>query len=83
LFGRAAILIAYLFTSVLAADAAVGRQVILSSPSEPPILAQILTYTVVPKDSGYRLGVDQDRDGYGDRTEVLAGSNPEDPLDTP
>ena len=39
-----------------------------------------LTYTVVPRDSGLRLGVDRDDDGYFDRTEIEFGSDPTDPL---
>lgn len=42
-----------------------------------------LTYTVVPRGSGPRIGVDRDEDGYGDRTEVLGGGNPGNPLVTP
>ncbi len=41
-----------------------------ASASEP------LTYTVVPRGGGLRIGVDRDEDGYGDRTEVVAGGDP-------
>lgn len=42
-----------------------------------------LTYTVVPFGVGRRAGIDRDLDGFGDRTEVLAGSDPTNPSDTP
>ena len=35
-----------------------------------------LTYTVVPRDSGKRIGVDRDEDGYLDRDELDFGSDP-------
>jgi YVTN family beta-propeller protein len=53
------------------------------SPAELASLAgggAPLTYTVVPRGSGLRLGVDRDEDGYLDRTEVEFGSDPADPL---
>jgi hypothetical protein len=34
-----------------------------------------LTFTLVPRGSGRRIGIDRDEDGYGDMTEELAGSN--------
>ncbi len=37
-----------------------------------------LTYTGVPVGSGSRIGVDRDGDTFGDRDEILAGSNPAD-----
>jgi len=39
-----------------------------------------LTYTVVPRGSGLRIGADRDEDGYLNRTEVEFGSDPADPL---
>ena len=39
-----------------------------------------LTYTVVPRGSGPRIGVDRDEDGYFDRTELEFGSDPTNPL---
>ncbi len=39
-----------------------------------------LTYTVVPRGSGVRLGVDRDEDGYFDLSEVEFGSDPGNPL---
>ena len=37
----------------------------------------------VPEGSGFRMGIDRDRDGYRNATEVLAGSDPGDPNSTP
>jgi len=39
-----------------------------------------LTYTLVPRDSGRRIGIDRDEDGYFDRTEIEFGSDPTNPL---
>ena len=47
---------------------------LLSDSSNP------LTYTLVPRGSGPRIGVDRDEDGYLNRTELEFGSNPADPL---
>jgi YVTN family beta-propeller protein len=44
---------------------------------------QELTYTCVPPGSGVRVGIDRDEDGYFDRTELDAGSNPADPNSIP
>ena len=44
---------------------------------------QELTYTCVPPGSGMRVGVDRDEDGYFDRDEIDAGSDPADPLSIP
>ena len=38
-----------------------------------------LTFTAVPKGSEKRIGVDRDRDGYYDRDEIDAHSDPTDP----
>ena len=37
---------------------------------------QELTFTCVPPGSGVRIGIDRDADGYGDRDELDAGSDP-------
>src|SRR5439155_18450821 len=53
------------------------------SPNELRLLADSrnpLTYTVVPRNSGIRIGIDRDEDGYFDRTEIEFGSDPADPL---
>ena len=44
---------------------------------------QELTYTCVPPGSGERVGVDRDEDGFFDRTELDAGSDPADPGSVP
>ncbi len=45
--------------------------------------AQELTYTCVPPGAGIRSGIDRDEDGYDDRDEIDAGSDPADPNSTP
>src|SRR5439155_21889460 len=42
-----------------------------------------LTYTGVPPGAGVRLGIDRDRDGWLDRTEVAAHTDPADPRSNP
>jgi hypothetical protein len=42
-----------------------------------------LTFTVVPEVSERRIGVDRDRDGWFDRDELDAGSDPADPSSRP
>jgi YVTN family beta-propeller protein len=44
---------------------------------------QELTYTCAPPGSGIRLGVDRDEDGFFDRDELDAGSDPADPASVP
>jgi YVTN family beta-propeller protein len=44
---------------------------------------QDLTYTAVPVGSGERMGIDRDEDGYFDRDELDAGSDPANPLSVP
>jgi len=44
---------------------------------------QALTYTCTPPGSGLRAGVDRDEDGFLDRDELDAGSDPADPDDIP
>jgi len=41
------------------------------------------TYTCVPPGSGQRIGVDRDEDGFFDRDELDAGSDPADPASIP
>jgi DNA-binding beta-propeller fold protein YncE len=53
------------------------------SPAELRQLATVgaeLTYTVVPRGSGQRIGIDRDEDGYFDRDELDFGSDPTNPL---
>jgi hypothetical protein len=42
-----------------------------------------LTYTCVPPGSGYRIGVDRDRDGTLDGDELNASTDPADPVSNP
>ncbi len=42
-----------------------------------------LTFTGVPPASGERIGIDRDEDGFGDQTEIGAGSDPTDPNSVP
>jgi len=42
-----------------------------------------ITFTVVPRGSGHRIGVDRDDDGFGDTTEREFGSDPADAADVP
>jgi YVTN family beta-propeller protein len=61
--------------------------------AEPPLTAGVLqalaapgaeqTWTVVPLGLGVRLGIDRDEDGFGDRSEVDAGSDPTSLASTP
>ncbi len=51
--------------------------VALASPSRP------LTYTAVVLGTETRLGIDRDEDGFRDRDELEAGSDPEDPESIP
>jgi hypothetical protein len=44
---------------------------------------QEVTFTCVPPGSGLRMGVDRDEDGFLDRDELDAGSDPADPASTP
>jgi len=43
--------------------------------------AQAVTYTCVPSGEGVRLGLDRDADGFFDRDEIDAGTDPADPKD--
>ncbi len=58
-----------------AATVDMARQ--FASPATP------LTYTLVPRGTGRRLGIDRDEDGFGDQTERDAGTDPADPADFP
>src|SRR5262249_26352332 len=47
------------------------------------IMGQELTYTCVPRGAGVRSGVDRDEDGFYDRDELDAGSDPADAASFP
>jgi DNA-binding beta-propeller fold protein YncE len=47
------------------------------------VAGQERTYLCVPPGSGSRVGVDRDEDGFFDRDELDAGSDPADPSSTP
>ena len=49
----------------------------LASPHQP------VTFTMVPRGTGRRIAIDRDGDGYFDRTEMEAGTNPADSLSKP
>jgi len=49
----------------------------LAGPGTP------LTFTAVPVGSAVRIGVDRDQDGFFDRDELDAGTDPADPGSTP
>ena len=51
--------------------------------AEAATSGQALTYTCVPPGSGVRVGVDRDEDGYFDRDELDAGSDPANALSVP
>ena len=47
------------------------------------VAGQERTYHCVPPGSGVRVGIDRDEDGFLDRDEIDAGSDPADPSSTP
>ncbi len=61
-------------------EAPVGK---LALRSLAATVGQEQVYTCVPPGSGVRIGVDRDEDGFGDRTELDAGSDPADPASVP
>jgi len=58
-------------------NAATMRAKVLVGPN------QALTYTCAPPGSGIRMGIDRDEDGYFDRDEIDAGSDPANPISIP
>ncbi len=42
-----------------------------------------ITFTVVPSGTQVRVGIDRDADGFFDRDEIIAGSDPADPASVP
>jgi hypothetical protein len=61
-------------------DATVSRAAVLGLAGSP---GQEATFTSVPLGSGQRAGIDRDRDGVFDRTELDCGTDPADPASTP
>jgi YVTN family beta-propeller protein len=51
--------------------------------ADAAIAGQERTYLCVPPGSGIRVGIDRDEDGFLDRTEIDAGSDPADPASQP
>jgi hypothetical protein len=68
------------FASDRAADPLVDRTTL---ESVAQTAGQELTFTCVPPGSGTRIGIDRDGDGYADRDELDAGSDPENPASIP
>src|SRR5439155_986256 len=51
--------------------------------AQAAVVGQELTYTAVPPGTGTRIGVDRDEDGFFDRTELDAGTDPAHPASNP
>lgn len=68
------------FRSDRASEAALSDASLRALAAVP---GQSLTYTAVPPGSGQRIGIDRDEDGYFDRDEIDAGSDPADALSVP
>jgi hypothetical protein len=66
------------FQSDRAAETATGTALRLGAAA-----GNELTFTVVPTATATRIGTDRDSDGYGDRDELDAGSDPADPASVP
>ncbi|MFN8543144.1 MAG: hypothetical protein U0807_02905 [Candidatus Binatia bacterium] len=62
------------------ADAVVDKTTLRGLAATP---GQEITYTCVPPGLGTRIGVDRDEDGFFDRTEIEAATDPADPLSFP
>jgi len=62
------------------AEAPLSSAALLALAGQP---GQELTYTCVPPDSGTRIALDRDEDGYYDRDELDAGTDPADPRSHP
>jgi YVTN family beta-propeller protein len=68
------------FDSDRAAEAPASESALRAQAAVP---GQQLTYTCVPPGSGMRVGIDRDEDGFLDRDERDAGSDPADAASTP
>ena len=69
-----------LFRSDRVSEPAIGLNALLRIVT---VAGRELTFTCVPPGSGVRMGLDRDEDGYYDRDELDAGSDPADPGSTP
>jgi cytochrome c peroxidase len=69
------------FTSDRASEPLLGDNALRALAGQPG--NGPLTYTCVPPGSGQRVGVDRDEDGFRDRDELDAGSDPADPSSIP
>jgi hypothetical protein len=69
-----------MYRSDRAAEPLIARTVLENAATNP---IQEMTFTCVPSGSGNRMALDKDEDGFFDRDELDAGSDPEDPLSTP
>lgn len=70
-----------LFRSDRAADPLAPRSYLIGLSTGPQAVAQV--FTCVPPGSGTRIGIDRDEDGFLDRDELDAGTNPADRLSFP
>jgi DNA-binding beta-propeller fold protein YncE/mono/diheme cytochrome c family protein len=68
------------FQSDRASEATLTDAQLRTHPVTPE---QERTYLCVPPGSGARVGIDRDEDGFLDRDEIDAGSDPADPASTP
>ncbi|HZR81286.1 MAG TPA: hypothetical protein VFD92_09350 [Candidatus Binatia bacterium] len=68
------------FRSDRVSEPLIGKGAIVK---QAKVAGQERTYTCVPPGSGERLGIDRDEDGFLDRDEIDAGSDPADPASTP
>jgi hypothetical protein len=69
-----------LFHSDRVNDPAITLNALLQQVTIPK---QERTFSCVPPGSGVRMGIDRDEDGYRDRDELDAGTDPANPQDTP
>ena len=69
-----------LFASDRASEPRVAHGVLRA---QAEVAGQELTFTCVPPGTGRRSGIDRDEDGFGDRDERDAGTDPADPSSTP
>ena len=69
-----------LFASDRASEPRVAHGVLRAQAA---VAGQELTFTCVPPGTGRRSGIDRDEDGFGDRDEIDAGTDPADPSSAP